>query len=146
MWFGSTSELRGRDGQGYPFKVGIAPLPRDVTSFTVSQMTGMLISSSTKSPQTCWNLLLFLNDQPVPWMIPARKSLAASPAYISSMGKETADAALLAAQNANLISSFDIPTLTKVAGAFTSAVKDVVNGNSSASQALQAAQQQVIPK
>jgi multiple sugar transport system substrate-binding protein len=146
MWVGSVSDIKGQNGKGFPFRVGLVPLPRDVTSFTVSQMTGLVISAKTESPQTCWELVHFLNDHPVPWMVPARKSLANSQTFMTTLGKEPADAALAAVQGSNWISNFDFRTLNSVIEVFTTAVKSTLDGSASPDQALQAAQDQIVLK
>ena len=143
MWMSPVSVIVGPNGKGWPFRIGVAPLPRDVVAFTVAQYEGLMISSKTKSPAASWKLVKYLSDQPLPWMVPARLSLANSPAFAASMGKQQAGGALTAMQDASLISTFDFRALNTVIEAFTRATQAVVEGKATAAEALAVAQQAV---
>ena len=140
MWTANVSAVIGPSGKGWPFKIGIAPLPRDVTGFTVAQYEGLMISATTPSPQASWKLVSFLSSQSPPWMVPARLSLANSPAFATAMGKDHAEGAIIAMKDASLVSTFDLPTLSTVIGAFSQATQAVVEGKATALEALTAAQ------
>ena len=143
MWMNSVSAMRPPSDKGWPFNLGIVPLPHDVTSFSVAQFEGLMISANTKSPTASWKFVAFLNDQPLPWMIPARQALASSPAYASSIGKDQAEAAMAAMKDASLISSFDFRSLNNVINIFSVATSAAVEGNATAAEALHAAQKKI---
>jgi ABC-type glycerol-3-phosphate transport system substrate-binding protein len=143
MWMAPVSDIVGPNGKGWSFRIGVAPLPRDVIAFTVAQYEGLVISSQTKSPQASWKLVKYLTSQPLPWMVPARISLANSPAFAASIGKEQANGALTAMKDASLISTFDFRQLNAVIGIFTQATRAVVEGKATAAEALTVAQKSV---
>ena len=145
MWMSPVSGITGPNGKGWPFNVGIAPLPRDQIGFSVAQFEGLTISQNTKSPQTAWRFVSFLADQPLPWMVPARQSLVSSPAYATAIGKDQANAAQAAMQDASLISTFDFRSLSNVIEVFSGATRAVVEGKSTAAEALKAAQKRMVP-
>lgn len=145
MWMSPVSGIVGPTGKGWPFNVGIVPLPHDVVAFSVAQFEGLIISQDTKSPQTAWRFYSFLIDQPLPWMVPARMSLAASPGFATSIGKDQAEASQAAMKDANLISTFDFRTLSSVIEVFSGVTQAVVEGKATAAEALLAAQKQLTP-
>ncbi len=58
---------------------------------------GFIISSKARNPQLCWDWIKFLSEQPYLSMgIPARKSVASSPAWEAVVGKQYADVYRLA--------------------------------------------------
>lgn len=144
MWMAPVSDIIGPEGKGWSFQIGVAPLPRDAIAFTVAQYEGLMISSQTKSPQASWKLVKFLTDQPLPWMVPARISLANSPEFEATMGKAQAAGALAAMKDASLISSFDFRTLAAAIDLFSRATQAVVEGKATAAEALTVAQQELL--
>jgi len=145
MWFSPVSEIRGPQDQGWPFNLGVVPLPRDVTGFSVAQFEGLVIFQDTKSPQTAWQFVSFLIDQPLPWVVPARQSLAALPAYTNAMGKDQADASMAAMNDASLISTFDYRLMSGVIDVFGELTSAVIEGRATAEEALMAAQKKLTP-
>jgi hypothetical protein len=60
---------------------------------------GFYISSTSQNPQLCWDWIKFLSEQTNFSMgVPARKSVAASPAWETAVGKEYAEVYRLAAE------------------------------------------------
>jgi ABC-type glycerol-3-phosphate transport system substrate-binding protein len=96
MWF-----------QGVPqekeIKVGMAPLPRIEGGNPIqtwSNDRGHYISAQSEDPQACWSWIKLMSEQPTLFSgIPARRSVAESPEWELSVGKEDA-AAYRAAQEA----------------------------------------------
>jgi len=82
------------NGENPSFKIGIAPLPvisKSNGSFDASIERGFYVSRSSQNPQACWLWAKYLSDQPAALNgIPARKSVAASPAWESSVGADNA--------------------------------------------------------
>ncbi|MFZ3070748.1 MAG: extracellular solute-binding protein [Anaerolineaceae bacterium] len=82
------------NGENPSFKIGIAPLPvisKSNGSFDASVERGFYISRSSQNPQACWSWAKYLSEQPDAFNgIPARKSVAASPAWESSVGADNA--------------------------------------------------------
>jgi ABC-type glycerol-3-phosphate transport system substrate-binding protein len=86
------------------FKVGVVPLPAmqvSIPTFRWSDDWGTYISNQAKDPQACWSWMKFLSEQAsVLPGIPARKSVATSPAWEASVGKDLSNTYRLAAARA----------------------------------------------
>jgi ABC-type glycerol-3-phosphate transport system substrate-binding protein len=76
------------------FKIGVATMPAvdnpdAITSW--SSNLGHFITRKAEDPQLCWDWIKYLSEQPGAFKgIPARKSVAASPAWEALVGKENA--------------------------------------------------------
>ncbi len=138
MWLGPLSARGGRlDRAPWPWKWGMAPLPRDAQSATMATATGYAITTQCKSSLTCWQFIAFLSKQPASSFAPARKSL------IKSATGQDADVARIAeaiGDNSLFIRAGDLTKLEKAIEVFTQAVSEVVSGQASAADALSAAQ------
>lgn len=134
------------DGEEPEFKIGITTLPliEDSTySFSHSIELGFYISTQSQNPQACWTLARFLSEQPVGYNgIPARKSVANSPAWESSVGIEKAEIYRKAlAQNQSATNRLYPDTLLRPLQSWLGQAElDVLNG-ANTQQSLVAAQQ-----
>jgi len=77
-----------------PYEVGVATMPRMPegvsTTYWANEM-GHIISASAENPQACWDWFKYLSEQPDVFAgIPARKSVAQSPAWEALVGAENA--------------------------------------------------------
>jgi multiple sugar transport system substrate-binding protein len=79
-----------------PYRVGLAPLPElpgDNAMATWSNDRGHYISAKTAEPRVCWDWFKFLSEQPTLFGgVPARRSIAESPAWEASVGRTEAEA------------------------------------------------------
>jgi ABC-type glycerol-3-phosphate transport system substrate-binding protein len=78
------------------YRVGMAPLPEVAGINPMSAWSndrGHYISAQSEAPQACWEWIKFMSDQPTLFTgVPARVSLAESPVWETSVGKENAEA------------------------------------------------------
>jgi ABC-type glycerol-3-phosphate transport system substrate-binding protein len=88
------------------FKVGVAPLPA-IADLSPSEPLywsspmGHFISSQAEDPQACWEWITFLSEQPEAFPgVPARISVASSPAWVAKIGEQTAEVYRYAAAQA----------------------------------------------
>lgn len=81
-----------------PPRRGIAPLPLGQRKMGMREngVWGSVISANAAHPQACWEWIKFVSDRSavVARGLPARRSVAESPAYRSQVGEETAEALL----------------------------------------------------
>ena len=74
MWIGPLSARGGRlDRAPWPFKWGMAPLPRDTTAATMATATGYTITTQCKKSLACWQFISFLSKQAPGSFAPARQ-------------------------------------------------------------------------
>ncbi len=88
-----TSLYFDESQQQPPFQIGIAPLPATTSSvaFGTSIERGLYIARQSPNAPACWAWARYLSEQPVSWEgVPARTSVATSPAWESSVGSENA--------------------------------------------------------
>ena len=82
------------DGRQPPsFRIGIAPLPNTASNvaFDASIERGLYIARQSARATECWSWAKYLSEQPNTWYgVPARTSVASSPAWESSVGMENA--------------------------------------------------------
>jgi ABC-type glycerol-3-phosphate transport system substrate-binding protein len=102
QWIGTLS---GRGGQFYyfsewPFRWGLATLPRGVQPFSYAFGAFFAISSQTENPEAAWKWLAFLTEQVPLRLMPARISVAESAIYKEQVGEEIAAFALEALEGA----------------------------------------------
>lgn len=81
------------DEPGYPIKFAPLPAVLNENSVIYSAITrGNYISSKTSNPQACWTWIKFLSEQPDAYPgVPARLSVANSPAWTAQVGQQNAD-------------------------------------------------------
>jgi multiple sugar transport system substrate-binding protein len=84
----------GPPGEEKPPKIGVAPMPAMPDSGEMTYWSsnfGHFISRQSEDPQACWTWIKFLSEQPNVFPgIPARRSVAESPAWESFVGPEDA--------------------------------------------------------
>jgi len=103
-WFSGQSEDQ-------KFKIGIVPFPEpagDLPLNTWSNDRGHYISAQSENPQVCWDWFKFLSEQPNLFVgVPARLSVAESPAWEAMVGKEKAEVYRAALAKLELIEMFN---------------------------------------
>jgi ABC-type glycerol-3-phosphate transport system substrate-binding protein len=94
---GQQTSLYFNEGQPPSFQVGVVPLPgvalngASSVAFDASMERGLYISRQSANASACWAWASYLSEQPVSWEgVPARTSIAALPAWESSVGPENA--------------------------------------------------------
>lgn len=90
---GQQNSLYFDGGQQPSFRLGIAPLPTTASNvaFDASIERGLYIARQSSHAAECWNWAKYLSEQPNTWYgVPARSSVAGSPAWESSVGFENA--------------------------------------------------------
>jgi ABC-type glycerol-3-phosphate transport system substrate-binding protein len=116
-------------------------LPRNKNGATSGIGTAYAIAADTEYPEAAWLWVIFLSEQIPQSLIPARKSLAESSTFRDQVGAEIADAALQSMQDVTLISP-DLLDFQDALGIFNQAIMDIHNGEASAQEALDWAQDQ----
>ena len=105
MWTGMLSE---RGGGSWPAEWdipwGVAPLPRDNRSATLTMVEAFYISSQTPHPDACWQWVSFLSQQIPHRHAPARRSLAESAAYEQQVGDAVASVVRASMEGALILS------------------------------------------
>lgn len=90
---GHQNSLYFDGGQQPSFRIGITPLPTTASNvaFDASIERGLYIARQSTHAAACWNWAKYLSEQPnIRYGVPARTSVAASPAWESSVGVENA--------------------------------------------------------
>lgn len=142
MWSGMLSE---RGGQTWPtewdMRWGVAPLPHDQQPMTLTLVEGYFISAQTDEPDACWQWISFLSKRMPQRQAPVRKSLAESAEYEEQVGPEIA-AVVRASMDNVLLLSPDLANYEDALETFTQAFATVMDGTSTAEEAMTWAQQQ----
>jgi ABC-type glycerol-3-phosphate transport system substrate-binding protein len=141
MWMGGLSE---RGGLTWPFKWkmgwGMVPLPREAQSATQAWVEGYAISSSTENHDACWEWIAWLSEQ-VPYrLMPARRSLAESPAYEDVVGTEVALVARASMEHAVIVDVAALGQFERATEAFDDALEDILQGHATPLEAMDEAQ------
>jgi len=89
------------------YQFGFAPLPQPACSLSLSNVYGYAILSQTEHPQESWRWIAYLSQQTPPLLVPARKSLAESPAYEQIVGREAAALAQATMEGASALMPAD---------------------------------------
>ncbi len=140
MWIASLAARGGRLERGpWPLKWGMVPLPADARAATMATATGYGITTQCKKTLTCWQLAVFMSKQPIATFAPARRSLVKA---MTGQDVEVARIAQAAADNSLMIRAGDLNKLEQAIEVFMAAVEKVVADQTSAAEALAAAQQQ----
>jgi len=105
MWF------NGSDREP-PYKINVAPLPQisgDNPMASWFNDRGHYISADSQDPRACWEWIKFMSEQANLFAgVPARRSLAESPAWEASVGRENAAAYRVAIANIKPVESNDV--------------------------------------
>ena len=143
MWIGEHSQ---RGGLGWPVEWfvdwGMAPLPRDVTSITQADVEGYAIHAGAEHPDACWQWITFLSQHMPYRLMPARKALADSIAYGQLVGEDIAAVVRASMEDAVLINLMAFVEFEGDMDTFARAVREVIDGESTAREAMDWAQQQ----
>jgi ABC-type glycerol-3-phosphate transport system substrate-binding protein len=142
MWTGMLSE---RGGRGWPaawdMQWGLAPLPRDARSTTMTLVQGYFVSAQARYPDACWQWLSFLSSQMPNGLTPARRTLAESVDYEQRVGEAVAEVAQASMEDAILLSP-ELVEYEQALEVFANAFQAVLDRRSSAEEAMNWAQQQ----
>lgn len=143
MWTGMLSEQGGQTWRrDWNMNWGVAPMPRDQQSATMTLVEGYFISARTTHPDACWDWISFLSDTlPGRMQVPARRSLAESPDWTERVGVEVADAARASMEDALFLSP-ELVAYENALTVFAQALGSVISGVSTADEAMVWAQQQ----
>jgi multiple sugar transport system substrate-binding protein len=142
MWTGMLSERGGQTGPtAWDMRWGVAPLPQDQQSTTLTLVEGYFISAQTKYPDACWQWISFLSKQMPQRQAPVRKSLAESPDYEELVGPEVA-AVVQASMNNALLLSPELASYENALNTFTEAFTTIMEGTATAEEAMTRAQRQ----
>jgi ABC-type glycerol-3-phosphate transport system substrate-binding protein len=146
MYTGFYSDRGGETwGPGSRWKMnwGMAPLPRDKRASTLGLVLGYAVSADTAYPEESWEWLTYLSRQTIPFVVPARRSLAESSSFAEQVGAETAEAARIAVEDALIFANVQMTTLGPASDDFGTALEEIMNGNVDALTALTELQSQI---
>ncbi len=142
MWTGMLSE---RGGQGWSvdwdMRWGVAPLPRDQQTTTLTLVEGYFISAQNAHPDACWAWVSFLSQQLPARQTPARRSLAESAEYEEQVGENVVSVAQASMDNALLLSP-ELVEFEEALDLFSQAFESIMNEVSTPEEAMNWAQQQ----
>jgi ABC-type glycerol-3-phosphate transport system substrate-binding protein len=122
-------------GDAPTYKIGIAPLPKLENlnvPFASNQQRGFFISSSSQNPQACWSWAKYLSENSAVFNgVPARKSVANSPAWEAAVGSENAAVYRVALANnqSEAEETLSPYLLLPLKGWFGQAMENVEKGN-----------------
>jgi multiple sugar transport system substrate-binding protein len=142
----------GGSNQQASLNLGVVPLPTGPNSAQGSgfqSVDGYFISAQTEARQACWTWITFLTEQPnVATGLPARQSVAQSAEYRQRVGAEQADAYLASVSSGSRASFYQRISdegnwLGFAATWLSSAYTQVINGEATVEDALNAAQESV---
>ncbi|HOU13951.1 MAG TPA: sugar ABC transporter substrate-binding protein [Anaerolineae bacterium] len=139
MWMGWFSDERRENWS-------IAPLPRGkANGSAMANVVGLVINKDAQNTEACWEWVKFLSEQPMPGLIPARRSLAESAEYEALVGADVAATGRASIEDM-LMMRFNLEgqlyqTWGKAMGALTSALTAIRDGED-AQTVLDAAQKQ----
>jgi multiple sugar transport system substrate-binding protein len=146
FWTAKAGEEEYFSGDAPTYKIGIAPLPKQENSkVSIGRITerGFYISKSSQNPQACWSWAKYLSENSAVLNgVPARKSVANSPAWEAAVGSENAAVYRVALANSQSEAEETLSPylLLPLNGWLGQAVENVEKGND-AKQELVLAQQ-----
>jgi ABC-type glycerol-3-phosphate transport system substrate-binding protein len=120
---------------------GMAPLPRDAQSATLTLVDGYFISAQTQHPEACWNWISFLSTQLPALRAPVRRSLAESDEYERQVGAQVAAVVRASIEDALLLSP-ELAEFEDALDLFGQAFEAIFSGRSTPEEAMSWAQQQ----
>ena len=143
MWVGAISE---RDGMAWRrqwnMEWGVAALPRDVRSITLTDADGYFISSHTQHHEACWRWIVFLGERTHWRLMPARWSLLESEEYEREIGSEIATAVRDSLKSAVEVSPRLAGFSEVLEEVFFPAIEDVIEERATPEEAMASAQRQ----
>jgi multiple sugar transport system substrate-binding protein len=145
MWIGFYSDLKnGSWGTNNENKPVMLPLPRGKATLNMDYMDGYFIASTAKNAKVAWDWIAFLSDHPEAalGMIPPRISQIKSTAFQKAAGNDGAAVANNLPPQI-VVFSQNMGNYQFLGGAFRgyiTAIQRVINGEASAQDALNQAQ------
>ncbi len=104
MWSMMFSERGGaRWPTPWEMNWGVVPMPSDAVAGTLAMAEGLFVSAETEHPAEAWLWITYLSQQISPLLVPARMSLAQSPAFERRTGSTAAAAARAAVADGILV-------------------------------------------
>jgi multiple sugar transport system substrate-binding protein len=148
MYLGLLSDRGGEawgPGGDWDMQWGMVPLPVDAQAATLGFGHAYAIAADTEYPDACWQWLRFLSEQMPAYAMPARRSLAESEAYENRVGLQVALVALESVENALLVTNAQAelePDMEQYIERYMEALQEIMNGNTTAREALPQIQMQ----
>jgi multiple sugar transport system substrate-binding protein len=144
MW---SMPISQRGGLNWPVEWlvnwGVTVLPRDTYQFAPFWVEeGYAISSGTSHPDECWEWINYLTRQINPRLVPTRQSLIESDVYGHIVGDEVLTVVRQSLEFAVPVSIWQWISMGQALNTFNQAIENVVDGKSSAQDALDWAQDQ----
>jgi multiple sugar transport system substrate-binding protein len=144
MYLGFLSD-KGGESWGpqarWEMEWGMIPLPRDESAFTLAFVVGHAVVADTEHPQACWEFLTFLNEQTMPYVMPARRSVVESAEFEEQVGPEVA--AVVRASIEDMVIVSDLPDgLEQDLEGFVETLIAILNGEVLADEGLTQLQMQ----
>jgi len=140
MWAGHLSSRMALASQA-TFDWGVTVLPHDQQAATLANIEAVAISPQTQRLQEAWEWIRFLSAQVPLRMAPARRSLAASPAFEQKVGHEVASATRAALEQACVLPHEPAALVRQLDSAWAQALDDILNARWAPGEALRQAQQ-----
>jgi ABC-type glycerol-3-phosphate transport system substrate-binding protein len=138
MYMGFLSDKGGESWgpQGrWQMAWGMVPLPRDKNGFTFATVLGYAAVSETEHPQACWTFLTFLSEHPMPYVMPARRSVVESSEFEEQVGAEVA--AVVRASIEDMVFVGDVPdSMEQGVASFMETLIAILNGEVSVDEGL----------
>jgi ABC-type glycerol-3-phosphate transport system substrate-binding protein len=142
MWTGMLSEQGGQTWNAeWDMRWGVAPLPRDQQSATMTLVAGYFVSQQTEHADACWEWISYVSGEMPNRQTPARKSLVESAEFEGRVGANIAAVARASMEDALLLSP-ELVEFEEALTLFTQAYQTVVAGTSTPEEAMSWAQQQ----
>jgi multiple sugar transport system substrate-binding protein len=142
MWTGMLSEQGGQTWDTeWDMGWGIAPLPRDQQSATMTLVAGYYVSGQTDHAEAAWEWIAFISQEMPNQLTPVRRSLAESSEFEQQVGSNIAAVARASMENALLLSP-ELVEFEEALGLFAQAYEKVIDGTSTSEEAMTWAQQQ----
>jgi multiple sugar transport system substrate-binding protein len=142
MWTGMLSERGGQTWNAeWDMGWGMAPLPRDQQAATMTLVSGYFVSAQTDHAEAAWEWIAFISQAIPNRLTPVRRSLTESAEFEQQVGSNVAAVARASLENALLLSP-ELVEFEEALGLFNQAYEKVLDGTSSAEEAMTWAQQQ----
>lgn len=120
---------------------GVTVLPHGERPATLADVQGVAISAQTQHPQEAWEWVDFLSHQVPGRLAPARRSVAASPAFERQAGADAAAVVRAALENALVVPQEPAELYRTLTDVWNKAFEDIMTGRFAPAEALRQAQQ-----
>jgi multiple sugar transport system substrate-binding protein len=142
MWTGMLSEQGGQAWDTeWDMRWGVAPMPRDQQSATMTLVAGYFVSRQTEHADACWKWISFISKEMPNRQTPVRQSLAESAEFEQQVGPKIAAVARASMEDALLLSP-ELVEFEEALELFTQAYQTILAGTSTPEEAMRWAQQQ----